>query len=253
MSIDGAAEVALLVAAALAAGAVNAVAGGGSLISFPALLAVGYPALTANVTNAVAVLPGYLGGSVGYRRELRGQGRRARALGATSAAGAVAGAVLLIRTPAVVFERAAPLLILLACGLLAAQPRLARALDARRGGRDARARPVRALVFLAAVYGGYFGAGLGVVLLAVLGLFLPDDLQRVNALKGLLSLVVGAVTALSFALFGPVAWDAAAVMAAASLAGGRAGVGVARRLSPDALRAGVVVAGTAAGIILLVA
>jgi uncharacterized protein len=250
MAIDGAADVALLVAAAGAAGAVNAVAGGGSLISFPALLAAGYPALPANVTNAVAVLPGYLGGSVGYRRELRGQGRAARALGATSVAGAAAGAALLITTPASVFERVAPVLILAACALLAVQPRLARALERRRGGGERRTHPLHALAFLAAVYGGYFGAGLGVMLLAVLGLFLDEDLQRVNALKGLLSLVIGAVTALSFAVFGPVAWDAAALMAAASLAGGHAGVGVARRLPPELLRWGIVLAGTAVAVVL---
>lgn len=226
-------------------------AGGGSLLTFPALLAAGYPALTANVTNAVAVLPGYLGGSVGYRRELRGQGRRARALGLTAAVGAVAGALLLLVTPASVFERAAPILILLACALLAVQPRLTTWLDARRDGAAPAALPAHALTLLTCVYGGYFGAGLGILLLAVMGLFLREDLQRVNALKGLLSLVVGTVTALTFAALGPVAWEAAAPMAAASLAGGNLGVSLARRLPPRLLRGGIIVCGTAVAVALL--
>jgi uncharacterized protein len=246
----GPGEVALLAGAGLLAGAVNAVAGGGSLISFPALLAVGYPSVPANVTNNVALLPGYLGGTLAYRAELAGQGPRARRLGATSAAGGLAGAVLLNVSPPGVFEAIVPFLILLSCALLLAQPAAARAVE-RRGHRG-RPGAVHASTFLAAVYGGYFGAGLGIMLLAVLGAFLPDDLQRLNALKGLLSLVISAVAVVYFALFGPVAWAAAAIMAVASLAGGQGGVRVARRLSATALRWVVVVFGTAVAIVLLV-
>src|SRR4051795_8760341 len=246
----GAWEIALLGGAGLVAGAVNAVAGGGSLISFPALLAVGYPSVPANVTNNVALLPGYVGGTVAYRRELSGQGRRARRLGATSAAGGLAGAVLLDVSPPGVFEAIVPFLILLSCALLVAQPAAARAVE-RRGHRG-RPGVVHAGTFLAAVYGGYFGAGLGIMLLAVLGAFLPDDLQRLNALKGLLSLVISAVAVVYFALFGPVAWAAAAVMAVASLVGGQSGVRIARRLSATALRWLVVVFGTGVAIVLLV-
>src|SRR5207249_4815858 len=156
----GPARAALLVAAGFAAGAVNAVAGGGSLISFPALLAAGYPSVTANVTNAVAVLPGYLGGSFAYRAELRGQGRRILALAATSAAGALLGAWLLVASPAHVFERVAPFLILLACGLLAAQPALSRLVRPPAAAAcQHRAPGLHAGQFAAAVYGGYFGAG----------------------------------------------------------------------------------------------
>jgi uncharacterized protein len=228
---------------------VNAVAGGGSLISFPALLAVGYSSISANVTNAVAVLPGYLGGSIGYRRELRGQRRRALALAGTSAAGALAGAILLLVSSEELFRGIVPFLILFSCALLAAQPLLARVMS-----RPAHERSLRlhGMDFAAAVYGGYFGAGLGIMLLAVLELCIDDELQRLNALKGLLSLLIGSVAAVYFAFFGPVKWPAALVMAAASLVGGQAGVGLARRLDDRVLRAVVVVFGVAVAVVLLI-
>ncbi|HEY2960283.1 MAG TPA: sulfite exporter TauE/SafE family protein [Actinomycetota bacterium] len=238
-------QVALLAVAALVAGAVNAVAGGGSLVSFPALLAVGYPAVPANVTNTVALCPGYLGGSLGYRRELAGQGARVRALGATSVAGALLGAALLLRSPAALFESLVPWLIFLACGLLAAQPWLTRVVR-RRGERPGGAgRPLglHAGQFLAGAYGAYFGAGLGIMTLAILAIFLADRLQRLNALKGLLSLLINLVAAAYFALLAPVAWPAVLVMTAASLLGGQLGVVLARRLDDRLLRLLVVVFG----------
>lgn len=241
-------QAALLAGAGFLAGAVNAVAGGGSLISFPALLGAGYGSVTANVTNAVAVLPGYLGGSLAYRRELAGQRRRVMELAATGAVGAVAGAVLLIESPASVFKAIVPFLILGSCALLAAQPAIARVVKPGKRHR----RWLHAGVFVASVYGGYFGAGLGILLLGVLGLTLADSLQRLNALKGLLSLVIGLAAVVYFALFGPVAWGPAAVMAVASLLGGQAGVGVARRLKPGPLRALIVAFGVAVAIALLV-
>jgi uncharacterized protein len=238
----------LLASAAFAAGAVNAVAGGGSLISFPALVAVGVPTLAANVTNQIAVLPGYLGGSVAYREELRGQRRRVVALAVTSVVGALVGAVLLVASSKRLFEVLAPILVLVAVALLAAQPRLARMEAERAAHPHAREHPTGRLHvanFLASVYGGYFGAGLGIMLLAILAIGLEDSLQRLNALKGLLSLIVAVVAAVFFALFGPVHWDAAAVMAVASFAGGHIGVGLARRISDRALRVGIIVIGTA--------
>lgn len=245
------ADGALLAAAGASAGAVNAVAGGGSLITFSSLLALGYAPLTANVTNSVGVLPGYLGGAVGYAPELRGQGHRVRTLAVTAAVGAAAGAAVLIVTPASAFERAAPLLILASCTLLALQPRLTRSIPERRGGRGRHA-VLHVGQFAAAVYGGYFAAGFGVFLLAVLGLVLPEEsLQRLNALKGVLSLVIGAVAALTYAIFGPVAWSAAVVMAVASGIGGYAGVSAARRLPAGALRWGIVVLGAVVAIALL--
>lgn len=251
MSGLGPGEIALLAGAGFAAGAVNAVAGGGSLISFPALLAVGYPSVAANVTNSVAVLPGYLGGSVGYRRELRGQRRRLLALAATSVAGALAGAILLLVGSDRVFRDIVPFLILFSCALLAAQPYLSRVVEPPAAEKQHRSARLHAMQFLAAVYGGYFGAGLGIMLLALLALSIDDDLQRLNALKGLLSLLIGAVAALYFALFGPVEWAAAAIMAGASLVGGHAGVGLARRLPDTLLRALVVAFGVAVALVLL--
>jgi uncharacterized membrane protein YfcA len=248
-----AATLVLLAVAGFAAGAVNAVAGGGSLISFPALLAAGYGSVTANVTNAIAVLPGYLGGSVAYRDQLAGQRRRVGALAASSCAGALFGAWLLTVTAEAVFEAIVPFLILGACALLAVQPVLSRRLRPPAEGAAAhRAPALHAANFLASVYGGYFGAGLGIMLLAMLALTVADDLQRLNALKGLLSLVVAVATAIFFALFGPVAWEAAAVMAAASFGGGHLGVSVARRLPPNVLRAVVVTFGVVVAVVLLV-
>jgi len=239
----GVGAVLLLVAAGFLAGAVNAVAGGGSLISFPALIAVGYPSITANVTNQVAVLPGYVGGSVAYREELRGQGSRTAALAATSAAGAVLGAVLLVVSPAQLFDRIVPFLILFSCLLLAAQPAISRRVRPAGGAAETRAVRLHVMQFAGSVYGGYFGAGLGIMLLAVLALGLADTLQRLNALKGLLSLIVGVASVAFFAVFESIAWGAALIMAATSFAGGQVGVGLARRLSAGVLRGLIVTFG----------
>jgi uncharacterized membrane protein YfcA len=241
----------LLAGAGLGAGAVNAVAGGGSLVSFPALLAAGYPSVTANVTNSVAVLPGYVGGSLAYRRELAGQGDRIRALAPTSVLGTAAGCALLLTSPASVFDAIVPWLILAACALLALQPRAAALAERHRDSRGSTVA-LHAGLFLGAVYGGYFGAGLGIMLLALLGALLPDDLQRVNALKGVLSLNVAGAAAVAFALFGPIAWDAALVVGVASLAGGAVGVRVARRLPAPVLRGVVVTYGVAVAVALMV-
>lgn len=234
----------LLVAAGAVAGAVNAVAGGGSLISFPALLAAGYPNLTANVTNTVALWPGYVGGAAGYRTELRGQRRRAIAYGATSTAGAVVGCLLLLITPARVFDALVPVLIAVASLLLALQPWLKRRVAAsERISENGHRLMLHAGIAVGGVYGAYFGAGLGVLLLGVLGVFVHDHLQRLNAVRAVLSLVINTVAFIGFGLFGPVRWDAVAVMAMASLAGGFAGARIARLLSPAVLRAVVVTFG----------
>ena len=235
-------------------------AGGGSLISFPALLAAGYPALTANVTNTVALCPGYVGGTIGYRAELAGQRRRATTLGLISVAGALVGAVLLVLSPASLFEAVVPYLILLACALLAVQTRLAKVVAARlgrgdeEGGGSGRRMPVLfGAQFLAAIYGAYFGAGLGIMMLAILGIFVADTLQRLNALKGLLSLVINVVGAVYFAIFADVVWGAVLVMAVASLAGGQVGVLLARRLNDQVLRWLVVAFGVIVALRLLFA
>ncbi len=240
----------LLAAAGFGAGAVNAVGGGGSLLSFPALLAAGYPSIAANVTNAVALLPGYLGGSLAYRPELERQRARIRALAPTSALGAAAGTALLLVSPAALFEAIVPWLILAACALLALGPRAA-AIARRHHDRGGSTVALHAGLFVATLYGGYFGAGLGIVLLALLGALLPDDLQRLNALKGLLSLLVAGISAAGFALLGPVAWDAAVVVGVACLPGAVVGVRVARRLSPAVLRGVVIAFGVAVATVLL--
>lgn len=246
-----AADVVLLAAAGVATGAINAVAGGGSLVSFPALLATGHGALAANVTNLVATLPGYVSAAAASRPELAGQGPRVRPFGAAAALGAAAGTALLLAGPEDLFEALAPWLVLIACALLAVQP-----LVARRLARPHHAHPApRRLVLgigVASIYGGYFGAGLGIVLLAAMGLAIDEDLRLLNAIKQVLSLTVAVVSAVAVALFGPVAWGAAAVVGAGTLVGGRAGVGVARRLPDPVLRGAVIALGvTVAGALLV--
>src|SRR5438093_13263503 len=244
----------LLTAAALG-GAVNAVAGGGSLISFPALLAAGYPAKTANVTNTFALWPGYLGGSLGYQEELRHQWRRITRLVAPSVLGALAGSAILLSTSETAFDYIVPFLILFATGLTAFQDRLTGFAERHRlAARSADHVPplLLAAVFLFAVHGAYFGAGPGIMVFAVLSVLVPDDLQRLNALKGLLSLVINAVAVIYFAAFGPVEWGPGAVMAAGALAGGYLGAGVARRLGQRNLRTAVVLFGATLAVILFV-
>jgi uncharacterized membrane protein YfcA len=247
MDLSGGA-LALLTFAGFVAGAINAAAGGGSLVTFPALVAVGYPPLIANVTNNVAVTPGYVTGAWGYRRELRGQRRRIMALAVASAFGSIIGVGLILISSQGAFEGIVPFLVLAACALLAAQPVIGRWLGERAGTHG---RPgIGPLVgqTLAAAYGGYFGAALGVAVLALLGVFFDDTLQRLNALKALLQLVIGATAALGFALLTPVAWGAAAIVGAASLAGGMVGARLARRVSDRALRGTILAYGVAAAV-----
>jgi uncharacterized protein len=241
-------QVALLAVAGFFAGALNAAAGGGSLISFPALILVGYPSLTANVTNNVAVAPGYVTGATGYRHELRGQRKRIVPLVIASLIGSVIGVGLILASSQGAFEGIVPFLVLAACVLLATQPAISRWLGER---SDDSERPgVGALVgqMLVGVYGGYFSAALGVAALAILGLFLTDTLQRLNALKALLQLVIGAVSALGFALLAPVAWTAVAIIAPASMIGGEVGARLARQVSDRVLRVGIVTYGVAAAV-----
>lgn len=245
-----AADVALLAAAGVATGAINAVAGGGSLVSFPALLATGLPPLSANVSNLIATLPGYVSASATSRAELTGQGPRVRTLAAAAGGGAAVGTTLLLVGPADTFSALAPWLVLLACALLAVQPLVSRWV-ARVEHHTAPARLVVS-VGVASIYGGYFGAGLGIVLLAALGLTLEQPLRRLNAIKQVLSLTVAVVSAVAVALFGPVAWTSALVVGAGTLVGGRVGVGVARRLPDPVLRGAVIVLGVTVAIVLLV-
>ena len=247
-------EYPLLALAAFAAGAINAVAGGGSLVSFPALVAAGYPSKVANVTNTVALWPGYVGGSIGYAAQLSDQRRRILVLSVPSILGAVAGSAVLLTTSDASFDRIVPFLILFAAGLMAGQPRLSAWVAGHRPqGVEGRTPPeLLVAVFVLAIYGAYFGAGLGIITLAVLGILLPDDLHRSNALKGLLSAIINAAAVVYFAIWGPVEWLPAAVMAAAALAGGYLGVGVARQISAPRLRAGVIAYAVAVAIVLFI-
>jgi uncharacterized membrane protein YfcA len=240
-----------LVAAGLAAGLVNAVAGGGSLITFPALMAVGLPPVAANVTNSVAVSPGYLASVAGSRQDLPDRRTLIR-LVPTAVVGAVAGCVLLLTTPERAFELVVPFLVLGAAGTLAFQDRL-RLLVGHRPGAGPRRRALtrQGIVGLGSVYGGYFGAALGVLLVAGLALVLDESLRRITAVKNLLSAVVGLVTVAVFAVFGPVNWAGVAVLAPATIIGGYAGARLARRLPPAVLKAVIVVFGTLIGLYLL--
>ena len=247
-----AASIAAMAAVGLAAAAINALAGGGTLLSFPVLLALGYPALVANVSNTLGLLPGYAGGSLSYRRELAGQSRRVLLLGIAGAAGSLGGAYLLTRTSPATFRAVVPWLIIASCLLLAAQPTLARRLSRAHGEGAKVSAPLIAGDAAAGVYGAFFGAGLGVLLLAALGLFLNDSLQRLNALKGVVSMVVNGVAAVCFAIAAPVAWQVVAAMAPAAFVGGFVGAAVARRVPQTPLRVVVVLVGLAVAARLLV-
>lgn len=246
------ADALLIAVAGFLAGGVNAVAGGGSLISFPALVAIGLPTLDANVTNTTAIWPGYLGSAGAYREELADQRDRLRALTITALVGGIVGSVVLLGTDDAVFDALVPFLVLAGSLLLALQPRIAAFVASQdQTVRNATVQ-LHLAIFLAAVYGAYFGGGLGVILLAVLGIYVADHLQRLNALKSALSLLVNTVALIAFALFGPVDWLAVAIVAPASLVGGYVGGRTARRLSPTALRATVVVFGVVVAVWLFV-
>lgn len=248
-------SVTLLVLAGLVAGSLNAVAGGGSLVSFPALLATGLSGVSANVTNTVALWPGYVGGALGYRRELTTDRRTVVPLAVTSVVGAAGGCVLLLTTPAAVFTAVVPWLVLGGTALFAVQPpltaRMRGSVEGRSAAADGPGPIAHAGVLLASVYGAYFGAGVGIMLLAVLGTLLPVDLQRANGIKNALSTAINTVAMLAFAVLGPVDWAAVLVMASASLIGGVAGARVAKRLPARGLRAFVIAFGAVVGVALL--
>ena len=228
-------------AAAVAAGVVNAVAGGGTLISFPVMTAVGVPSVHANATNTVSLCPGYVGGTYAQRADLAGLGNSLRPQLVAAAAGGLAGSVLLIVTSESVFRQIVPFLILAAAVLLAVQGRIRSWLAARTGGHEAHRALEVGTVAAAAVYGGYFGAGLGIMLMAVLGLFSDLPFNRLNAVKQILSVVINVFAAGFLVFSGKVEWPLVAVMAPCSLIGGQVGGRVAGSLPPAAMRAGVIV------------
>jgi uncharacterized membrane protein YfcA len=234
------AEALAIGAAGVGAGAINAVVGSGTLITFPVLIALGYSPLTANVSNNVGLVPGALAGTWGYRRELRGQRHRVLGLGAFSLSGGLAGAALLLLLPASVFDAVVPVLIALALTLVVLQPRLAERRTEPAPGVERRP-PLRLGIFGIGVYGGYFGAAQGILLLGALGIAIPDSLQRLNALKNLLAFLVNVVAGLVFIVAADVDWAVAGLIALGSIVGGYLGAHYGRRLSEPVLR-GVVVA-----------
>jgi uncharacterized membrane protein YfcA len=241
--------------AAVAAGMINALAGGGTLITFPVLMAIGLPAVSANVTNTVALCPGYLGGTLAQSKDLKDQKKRLWILIPAGALGGLVGGILLLNTGEKLFTQLVPFLILLASTLLAIQNPVRAWLIRRLEQGDVKAMSeVWAFfpVFLAAIYGGYFGAGLSVIVLAVLGLVLNDSLTRLNALKQVIAFATNVAAALFFVFSGKVVWSVALVMAIGALLGGAIGGKLASKIKPATLRWIVVTIGFVVGIIYLV-
>ncbi|CAA9370191.1 MAG: Uncharacterized UPF0721 integral membrane protein [uncultured Nocardioidaceae bacterium] len=236
----------LILAAGLVAGTINTIVGSGTLVTFPTLLAVGYPPVLANVSNTVGLVPGTLSGAIGYRRELAGQRSRLLRLGAASLLGGVTGAVLLLSLPSAAFDAVVPVLIGLGCVLVLAQPWISRQVRPRAQAPSHGSAVVWVLVFAVGVYGGYFGAAQGVLLVAILGLGLSESMQRINAAKNVLSLLVNFVAALVFIVVSEVAWLAAGLIAAGAVLGGVLGATVGRRLPAPVFRVFVAVVGVLA-------
>lgn len=242
-------ELALLFLAAVGAGAINALAGGGSILTFPALIATGIPPLAANVTNTVALFPGYVGGVIGQARDLSGQRRRLLLLIPAALAGGLVGGLLILASSERLFQALAPWLLIGGCLLLAMQDVLRGWLQRRTGvlGLAWAAPPV----LLAAIYGGYFGAGLSVIFLAVLGLTIDDSLTRLNGLKQALALGANLAAAILFVTSDLLVWSAALAMAAGALLGGALGGRLASAISPKILRGLVIAIGLGVALLFL--
>jgi uncharacterized membrane protein YfcA len=241
-----------LLGAGMVAGGINAVVGSGTLVSFPTLLAFGYPTVLANVTNNVGILPGSVTGAIAYRRELAKQKSLALRLAGASATGGLVGALLLLQLPESAFESIVPILILLACALVAVQPWLSAWVAQHRGDVAQGGILLIVITFGTGIYGGYFGAAQGVLLMAFLGILLNEDLQQLNGVKNVLAGLVNLVAAVVFVLVSHVAWLAALALAIGSTVGGQVGGTYGRRLSPKVLRGFIIVVGTTAAVRLLV-
>ena len=239
-------EALLVLLAGVAAGTINTIVGSGTLVTFPTLLAVGYPPVLANVSNTVGLVPGGVSGAIGYRRELAGQRSRMLRLGSASLLGGITGALLLLWLPAEAFEAIVPVLIGIGCVLVVAQPWISRRVRPPHRAPAHGSALVWLLVLLAGVYGGYFGAAQGVLLIAILGLGLDETLQRVNAAKNVLAGLVNGVAALVFIVVTDVAWAAAGLIAAGSIIGGQLGATAGRRLPSPVFRGFVAVVGVVA-------
>jgi hypothetical protein len=243
----GAGEAVTIFAAGAAAGTINTIVGSGTLLTFPVLLAFGYEPVTANVSNTIGLVPGSIAGAYGYRAELEGERRRVLWLAIASLVGGIVGAVLLLVLPASAFDAIVPVFIAAALVLVVIQPWLTRRV-AGRHDHPLRKRGVLPLsLFAIGVYGGYFGAAQGILLLAVLGLSLSETLQRINGIKNVLAGLTNAVAGIVFVLAAShVSWAVAGLLAAGSVLGGHLGARVGRRLPPPVLRGAIVVVGIAA-------
>lgn len=237
--------------AGIVAGTINTVVGSGTLVTFPVLLGFGYAPVTANVSNTVGLVPGSVAGAIGYRRELRGQRQRTVPLAVASILGGITGAVLLLSLPESAFKAIVPAFIAVALALIILQPRLSAAVEHRRHPHE-QAGPLATIsVFASGVYGGYFGAAQGILLLAILGLALDEELQRINALKVVLAGLVNLVAGIVFVFVAHIAWPATLLIAVGSTIGGVLGARFGRLLPPAALRAVIVVVGVLAIVRLL--
>ena len=239
-------EAIAVLVAGFAAGGVNTIVGSGSLITFPTLLAVGFPSVVANVSNSVGLVPGGISGAIGYRRELRGQWRRVGILAIGTTAGAIVGGILLLQLPESVFDAVVPILILLACVLMAIKRTPEQHAAAEHTGAGTAAS------FATGIYGGYFGAAQGIILMSLLRFCFPDDLQRLNAIKIVLTATANGVAAVLFIFVADVAWDAAALIAAGSVVGAAVAARYGRRIPSEVLRWMVVIGGGIVALILLV-
>jgi uncharacterized protein len=237
-------QTALLIVSAVLGGAVNAVAGGGSFFTFPALAFVGLPLVVANATSTLAVWPGGIASAIAYRRDLRGEGRLLLGLSLVSAAGGVAGALLLVYTPPLWFERLVPVLLLVATLLFAFGGRLTASLRSK-GREDARAGLVRlaAAQLLISIYGGYFGGGMGMMMLAAYTLFGMDDIHRMNGIKAVMAVAINAAALVAFVAKGVVAWQPGLLMIVGAMVGGFGGASLARHVSPRWVRRLIIVIG----------
>jgi uncharacterized protein len=245
-------EAAVIALAGLWAGLINTVVGSGTLVTFPVLVALGYPPVTATTSNAIGLITGSITGAVGYRSQLAGHGRRLARYAVASILGAVGGTLLLLSLPADAFETIAPVLVGISVVLVIVQPLLARRLSYR-AAVDRTASPLLyVLIFLVGVYGGYFTAAQGIMLVGVMGLLLTDPLQRLNAFKNTLTAVVNLVAGAIYAVVAPVSWPVVAVLAASSTVGGLLGASVGKRLPPAVLRGVIVIIGVVAVVHLLV-
>jgi uncharacterized membrane protein YfcA len=244
-------EAAIIALAGLWAGLINTVVGSGTLVTFPVLVALGYPPVTATTSNAIGLISGSVTGAVGYRAELAGHGHRVARYAVASLLGAVGGTVLLLSLPPDAFETIAPVLVGISVILVLVQPLLSRRLRDRVAVDHKESPLLYVLIFLVGIYGGYFTAAQGIMLVGVMGLLLTDPLQRLNAFKNTLTAVVNLVAGTVYAFVAPISWPVVGVLAVSSIVGGVLGASIGRRLSPTVLRGVIVVIGVVAVVHLL--